>query len=191
MANLQIFKVNTLPAEAMLVANAIYYVKNGTKFDVYVTSSAGVATLQNVVTETQVNTIVSQAMANVNSATIVANIPARDALIPTLTSNTFVFVQDASADVTVDAGAALYLFNNANDTFIKVSEYESMDLNISLDWANITNKPTSTVAQIDSAVADSHTHANKAVLDKIGEDASGVPTYNGVTLVAQWGATQW
>lgn len=191
MANLQIFKVNALPEGAGLVANAIYYVKNGSKFDVYVTSSTGVATLQNVVTETQVNTIVSQAIANVNSATIVSNIPARDALIPTLTSNTFVFVQDASADVTVDAGAALYLFNNANDTFIKVSEYESMDLNISLDWANITNKPTSTVAQIDSAVANAHTHANKAQLDKIGEDAGGALTYNGQAVSAQWGATQW
>ena len=191
MANLQIFKVNTLPAEAMLVANAIYYVKNGSKFDVYVTSSAGVATLQNVVTAAEVDTAVSQAMANVNSATIVADIAARDALTSSLTANTFVFVQDASADATVDAGSALYLFNNANDTFIKVSEYESMDLNISLDWANITNKPTSTVSQIDAAVADSHTHANKAVLDKIGEDVSGTPPYNGVTLVSQWGATEW
>jgi len=60
-------------------------------------------------------------MANVNSATIVTNIAARDALILTLTSNTFVFVQDAYAYSTVDAGTGLYLFNNANDTFIKVS----------------------------------------------------------------------
>lgn len=191
MANLQIFKVNALPEGAMLVANAIYYVKNGTKFDVYVTDSTAKAVPQNSVTETQVNTIVSQAIANVNSATIVADIPARDALIATLTANAFVFVQDASADATVDTGAALYLFNNANDTFIKVSEYESMDLNISLDWANITNKPTSTVAQIDSAVANAHTHANKAQLDKIGEDALGSPTWNGVTLVAQWAGTEW
>lgn len=189
MANLQIFKVNALPEAAMLVANAIYYVKNGTKFDVYVTDSAAKAVPQNSVTEAQVNTIVSQAIANVNSATIVADIPARDALASSLTANAFVFVQDASADATVDAGAALYLFNNANDTFIKVSEYESMD--IVLSWNNIQGKPTSTVAQIDSAVANAHTHANKAVLDKIGEDASGVPTYNGVTLVAQWAATQW
>ena len=48
-----------------------------------------------------------------------------------------------------------------------------------------------TGVEIDAAVADSHTHANKAVLDKIGEDASGTPTYNGVTLVSQWGATEW
>lgn len=191
MANLQIFKVNALPEGAGLVANAIYYVKNGTKFDVYVTDSTAKAVPQNSVTETQVNTIVSQAMANVNSATIVADIPARDALKPTLTSNAFVFVQNATGDATVSSGSALYLFNKSANSFIKVSEYESMDLNISLDWANITNKPTSTAAEIDAAVADSHTHANKAVLDKIGEDASGTPTYNGVTLVAQWAATQW
>lgn len=66
-----------------------------------------------------------------------------------------------------------------------------MDLNISLDWANITNKPTSTVAQIDSAVANAHTHANKAQLDKIGEDGTGALTYNGQAVSAQWAATQW
>jgi hypothetical protein len=32
-------------------------------------------------------------------------------------------------------------------------------------WANISNKPTSTVANIDSAVTDSHIHSNKALLD--------------------------
>jgi len=40
-------------------------------------------------------------------------------------------------------------------------------VNVSLDWTNISNKPTSSVANIDSAVTNSHTHSNKAVLDKI------------------------
>lgn len=34
-----------------------------------------------------------------------------------------------------------------------------------VDWVNITNKPSSTVANIDAAVTNMHTHANKALLD--------------------------
>lgn len=34
-----------------------------------------------------------------------------------------------------------------------------------LAWANLTSKPSSTVANIDSAVTNSHTHSNKATLD--------------------------
>ncbi|HLT41950.1 MAG TPA: hypothetical protein VKZ95_04530 [Sphingobacteriaceae bacterium] len=47
--------------------------------------------------------------------------------------------------------------------------------NVSLDWANINGKPSSTPANIDDAVTKRHEHANKSVLDKItdtGESAS-------------------
>lgn len=45
--------------------------------------------------------------------------------------------------------------------------------NVNLDWNNITNKPSSTTAQIDTAVSNSHTHSNKAVLDSITSFGSG------------------
>jgi hypothetical protein len=41
--------------------------------------------------------------------------------------------------------------------------------NVNIDWANIINKPTSTVSQIDTAVTNSHTHSNKAILDATTE----------------------
>lgn len=63
-----------------------------------------------------------------NSAVFAADIAARDALV--LTKNTFVFVADASADATVDAGAALYFYNLATTSYTKVAEYESMDFTI-------------------------------------------------------------
>lgn len=37
------------------------------------------------------------------------------------------------------------------------------------DWADITNKPSSTVANIDDAVTKRHTHSNKAILDATTE----------------------
>ena len=34
---------------------------------------------------------------------------------------------DASADATVDVGAALYFYNTADQSFLKIAEYESLD----------------------------------------------------------------
>jgi len=107
-----------------------------------------------------------------------------------------VWVNDASADATVTSGWAIYrkkvdttpasldytIVNDVPETtegagdgrtagWTKVSESESLD--VVVDWANIQNKPSSTVAQIDQAVADDHTHANKSTLDLI--------TYNSTT----------
>lgn len=52
-----------------------------------------------------------------------------------------------------------------------------VDITGHVDWANINDKPTSTVEQIDAAVATA-THTNRAVLDKLGVDADGHLTYD-------------
>ena len=113
---------------------------------------------------------------------VVADITARDALTNVITGD-LVWVTDASADQTVESGAACYLASVASSvvTWTKVAEAESMDLVIS--WADIQNKPSSTVAEIDQAVTDSHVHANATVLDGISADAtSGNLKYNNVEL---------
>lgn len=43
-------------------------------------------------------------------------------------------------------------------------------MDLILSWNNINGRPTSAVADIDDAVTKRHTHANKALLDKVGED---------------------
>lgn len=50
-------------------------------------------------------------------------------------------------------------------------------------WANVLNKPTSTVTEIDEAVAAA-THTNRAVLDKL-TDVDGRLTYNGTGLATK------
>jgi hypothetical protein len=72
-----------------------------------------------------------------------------------------VLVTDAAADPTVDSGYAEYVYDGSK--FVKVSEGESLDLVLS--WANLLDKPTATVIEIDTAVANTHEHANAAVLD--------------------------
>ena len=57
-----------------------------------------------------------------------ADIAARDAL--TVQPGDLVYVMDASADPTVDAGAALYRRNDANTGYDKLTEFESLDVSV-------------------------------------------------------------
>lgn len=96
-----------------------------------------------------------------------------------------VMVTDASEDPTVESGWAIYRrLTNATDltdlaSWQKIAEKESLDVVVS--WDNLKDKPTSTVSAIDAAVTNSHTHANKAVLDKLSEQ-DGVLCYNGLPV---------
>jgi len=94
------------------------------------------------------------------NCTIVATIAERDALTSVKVADR-VLVKDATGDTSVTSGWAEYVYDE-NSQWFKMSEGESMDL--ILDWSNVQNKPTSTTADIDQAVADSHTHNNNAVL---------------------------
>jgi hypothetical protein len=49
-----------------------------------------------------------------------------------------------------------------------------------VDYANLANKPSSTITQIDDAVAKSHEHNNAEDLAKLGVNESGELTINGV-----------
>lgn len=96
-----------------------------------------------------------------NAAKFCATIAARDALEPT--NSIFALVGDASGDATVDAGSALYFYNSATDVWVKVAEYESMDV----------------------------IFPNKAIVEKFSE-VDGVLHYDGApvgTVVA--GVTEW
>lgn len=83
------------------------------------------------------------------------------------------FVQVSAAGVTpvvVDQ----YLWNGTDWV-----ERDVAQTTLQLTWGNIQDKPSSTVLQIDNAVGIAHSHNNKAALDKIGQTATGVFTYDG------------
>ena len=85
-----------------------------------------------------------------------------------------VWVKDASADPTVDHGAAKYIYESAAAGWVKTAEAESMDL---VD-----------ATEIDQAVAKTHEHANRTdVLDKLGADAAGL-TFDGKAVGGRYGA---
>lgn len=187
MATMKFHKVTTLPGS--LDADAIYLVQNGTIAETYATNSAGVA--RSVGNSAMINSLadarIALALANLNSIEIVADITARNVLAA-LDRNLMVLVQDATGDATVASGAAMYAFRNADNTWIKLTEYESLDVVVA--WSSISGKPASAPALIDDAVSKRHAHSNAAYLDKIGE-ASGAMTYDGQPIGMAWSTTNW
>lgn len=185
MAKFNIFKETALPSQ--LLGNSVYLITSGDNHvEMYVTGTDA-SNVRRVINESDINAMISTAINGISAFEIVADVAARDAL--TFTANTMVLVNDASADPTVNSGAALYAYNHSSETFTKVSEYESLDLTI--DYANIQNKPTSTVADIDDSVSKRHAHTNKTQLDKISEDVNGDLTYGGSAVSTAWGSVEW
>jgi len=115
---------------------------------------------------------------------VVADIDARDALTsPTVTiqPGQQVWVQDPTDDNVniTDPGAALYLWNGTDWYFLLQM---GAGQEIIHDWEEIINKPSvlqdSNLAALAAAVANSHTHANKTLLDLL-TDVAGKLYYNG------------
>lgn len=196
---LKIYRETALPGS--LEAYAIYMIAPTARPDyveMYVTDAMGSA--KRIINQSDINLLISDAIAAANELKIVEDIYARNQYIApgtTATTAKYVYVISANTgsnglyDNTVASGGATYLYNPAvgYTSWIKISESESMD--VTVDWADITNKPTSSVADIDDAVSLRHSHANKTQLDNISEDANGLLTYNGVLPLTGWQSTTW
>lgn len=113
----------------------------------------------------------SDAVAGQSATIVVADIAARDAIASPKIGDQC-WVKDATGDSTVKSGAAKYLYESAETGWVKTAEVESLD--VILDWADIRNKPTSTVQQIDTAVIDTAT--NKADVATLKTDVESLET---------------
>ena len=186
------FKVETLPAT--LEPNALYYVINNDYVETYLSDNNGNA--KSAGNSTMINNLINEALSgwgggvpNGSTVEFASNIAERDLLATNATTNLMVVVIDASDDPTVDSGSALYGYDLSNETWYKLSEYESMD--VVVNWSKIQGRPISTAAQIDSAVSASHSHSNKSVLDKLSESAQNNLLYNGEPIKPQWTQADW
>ena len=157
MSKILISKVTAVPTGGAIIANTIYLVTTGTdKVEIYVANNAGTA-LRRLLHEADIQALIDASTAGISAIQVVADIAERDALV--WEANGKVYVEDASEDPTVDAGGAEYVYKHATTEYIKASEAESLDM--ITDWNNMQNGPTSTAADIDTAVANSHSHTNK------------------------------
>jgi len=189
MANFQIFKETALPSQRQ--PHSIYLVAppgNPNFVEVYVTSADG-SVAKRTPTQSDIQAMIDAAVAaGSGSGIIVDTIAARNALTGVKNAQQ-VYVIDATADATVSSGGATYVWRSSNSSWIKTSEAESLDL--SLTWAALTGKPSSTPANIDAAVTARHTHTNKSQLDLIGQDSNGNMTYDGRLPVTEWNSAGW
>lgn len=183
--------------------------------DIYFTGNtpvSGQLSVKHIIKKSEITDMISAAVASLSSIRIVPNIAARDLLvstasgnIPVLTANGFVLVLDATADAPtatnggVMTGAAMYLWSQSTASWTKVSEFESMDLQ--LYWQNIGDKPNMTPAQeaaepitetkLISAITHDHQHSNKDVIDLITKDTSNEMLYNGDFPLARLSRADW
>lgn len=118
--------------------------------------------------ETRITTL-ERALAANTSSHIVDTIAERDAL-KNLVVGDKVTVLDATADDTVEAGGATYLYMK-DFSFRKLAEDESMD--VVCNWEHLQGKPASDVDDIDHAVLKQHVHRNRQLLDLLSDDQSG------------------
>lgn len=187
MAVLKLHKVTALPGT--LEGHAVYLVApagSPNYVEMYVTSADGTSA-RRIIKESDIQAMIDAAVAGIQTGIeIVADITARNALTPT--NGKYVLVLDATGDPTVTSGAASYVWRQATAEWIKLTEYESMDMTIT--WAMIQGKPASSPAAIDAAVANSHTHANMTQLAKISEDANGF-LYDGLPPRARLETAGW
>lgn len=182
MAVVKFHKVTSLPG--VLEADALYFVSNSNYTETYVTDNSGNA--KSVGNSSMINELINVKLQDWNIVEVVASITARNAL--TLNRNTLVLVVDATGDSTVAAGSAMYVYRESNTSWEKVYEFENLD--VTLNWSSIVGRPTSSVAQIDAAVTNTHTHTNKAYLDKISE-SGGQLLYNGSGVSTNWTTQNW
>lgn len=180
----KIFKETAVPST--WENDSVYFIQatGATYMEIYTTSATGVP--KRLINQADITAMITAAISSANELTIVADIAARNDLSPTKVMN--VYVRNATADTTVASGGAYYLYDLANTAWIKTSESESLD--VVLNWSSIQGKPTSTPTQIDTAVANSHTHTNKTELDKISE-TGGNMYYNGGLPATGWQSTNW
>jgi hypothetical protein len=187
MAVLDIQKLTADPGT--YAANTLYFIApagSPTELQIILSSNDG-STARHVITKAEIQALITSAIQSANAIKYAATISDRNALA--LTANAMVYVADATGDTTVKSGGALYFYDSSKQAYTKVAEYESMDVVIT--WDSVQNKPTSSPSAIDSAVANSHTHANKTQLDKIDQDADGNLTYNGNNIKAALTVVQW
>lgn len=90
-----------------------------------------------------------------------------------------IFIKDTG----VTAGTYTKVTVNAQGQVTAATNLASDDLP-EIAWAVITGKPSSTVEDIDDAVAKKHAHANSAQLDKVGE-TDGNLTYASKAMATQ------
>lgn len=170
-----IVRVNAVPASP--APNTLYITKDTKGRAVLTFIGNTAASRASTLTTADVQTLISEALANAGAVYAVDTLAALQAIVPTTNSVGFVRNPIAPGD------PVSYVYDLAKAGW-KPSQAPAK-------WADIVGRPASSAAQIDAAVTASHTHTNMAVLDKLGQSVAGKLTYNGSDVSEVGFASDW
>ena len=188
MANLSFVASDRLPVNPE--ADTFYFIQDGENAEAYLTTSTGA--LRRIGNTALIEEKVHSGLAAFYNENLVyvSDITERNILGDDATRSIMAVVLDASADSAVGTGSALYFFDYAKQVWELLTVYGEMD--ITLSWDNIVNKPESTKTAIDSAVSRSHSHNNTSTLDDLAETPQGVLTFKGNPISSlKWVQEEW
>lgn len=154
--------------------------------DIYFSNVHG-STSRHILNELDIQFMIEETLNRYSNIQVLPTIADRDLRAPTQFE--IAFVLDASQDPMVNVGSALYLYNLPDHNWIKVAEFESMDM--TYQWDHIQGRPNATVTQIDDTVSRRHSHNNKALLDKVSETPDNVLLYNGKAVPVAISVAEW
>lgn len=180
-------EINTLDSDIDAVNVALE--NHGADFQLHKTAGDN-SKIANLAADANATYATKAEVAGVRRNYVVNTIAQRDALVtsvPLTLDNIgdMCWVADAAADPTVGSGAALYGWAGpgapapAIGGWVKLAEAESLDM--IFNWSDIVGRPTSSVIDIDDAVAKTHVHTNKAVIDGFDMDGTTLK-HNGVRV---------
>lgn len=205
--SIKFHKVSTLPG--VLEADSFYFVENvgaghESFAESYVTNSSGVA--KSIGNSAMIEQLITEKIAGMivpgMDLQFAADITERDLLIANTEIRLMVMVLDATGDSTVASGAAMYAYDydgfeadtdpgkSRADYTYKIAEYESLD--VVVNWTDVVGRPNKSAVEIETAVNQSHTHTNSAVLDALTEDlVTGSLLYKGEQVGSTWTDNDW
>ena len=185
-ASFVIERVSAQPAT--LVDNTLYIERAaGTTEAVLTFVGTSPTSVAKVYSSTQAHADIATAIAEAKSVFIFDTYAALTAAVKPKVSS-IGYVKSAGGDPAAKTPSALYVFDIATATWSLLPTGGAAD---SIDWDKIIGRPTSTVAAIDAAVAASHSHGNKAVLDALAVDGQNRLTYSGVPVSPVTVKTDW
>lgn len=176
-----IHRVNQLPDP--LVANGFYYVASTVpgEMELWITGKTNQA-VRRLINRADIETLITGRLAANDTLYVVNTLAERNLIVPT--ANTLAYVQNASPDV--PTGGLLYAYDMDTAQWINTAP----DIQ-PVVWSAIVGRPTSSPAQIDSAVVKSHEHTNLPILERLGVNGSNALTLDGAAVFDNLTLVEW
>lgn len=169
-----IVRVDAVPATP--VVNTMYITKDSKNRAVVTFIGNTVAQRASTLSPTDVQTMISEALAGAGEVYVANTLADLQAITPTV--NAVGYIRTAAA-----GDPLMYVFDLPGAAW-KVSQ-------VPAKWADIIGRPAATAAEIDAAVAASHSHANMAVLNSLSQSTGGKLAYKGQEVSEVGFASDW